>query len=185
MPKKCNPKSNKAKQPELYICNPETGRWVKRDGKKGREIIAKYGDLPAVQATEAPKPVKIAAPMKGNKVKPYGPYGDRPRASILLAAYMEAEGLSEEEALEKLKTTALTGWWEGQCNRLTDRHGIPVMSLRGEHADWSEEKCDEYWDDTTHRKLSDEQLHELGYLTEAQRDEQEAKLVTALEMDRK
>lgn len=38
----CNQTSPKAKDPD-YICNPESGLWVKKDGKKGQELIEKYG----------------------------------------------------------------------------------------------------------------------------------------------
>jgi hypothetical protein len=33
----CNKKNEKSKDPK-YVCNPETGRWVKRDGKIGKQM---------------------------------------------------------------------------------------------------------------------------------------------------
>ena len=40
--KTCNA-SNKKSKDDKYICNPETGRWVKIDGKIGKDLVAKYG----------------------------------------------------------------------------------------------------------------------------------------------
>ena len=40
--KPCNPKNKKSKLPE-YVCNPKTGRWVKRTGAIGIEVVKKYG----------------------------------------------------------------------------------------------------------------------------------------------
>ena len=40
--KPCNPKNPKSRLPE-YVCNPETGRWVKRTGATGIEVVKKYG----------------------------------------------------------------------------------------------------------------------------------------------
>lgn len=49
MPKPCNTKSSRAKDPE-YVCNPVTGRWVKKSGKVGQALSGK------------PAPTKPAAP---------------------------------------------------------------------------------------------------------------------------
>ena len=42
--KKCNPKLKKVGK----LCNPATGRWIKSDGKIGKNLVAKYG-LSAIQ----------------------------------------------------------------------------------------------------------------------------------------
>ena len=39
--KNCNQRNPKAEDPE-YVCNPDTGRWVKRSGVAGKAAIKKY-----------------------------------------------------------------------------------------------------------------------------------------------
>ena len=41
----CNPKLKSAKN-KNYICNPKTGRWVKKDGKIGKQLLSSREKIP-------------------------------------------------------------------------------------------------------------------------------------------
>src|SRR5437016_4738955 len=61
--KPCNSKDSKANDPQ-YICNPSTGRWVKRDGEIGKKIINIQAKGIPVQFTKIPITIKTALPSK-------------------------------------------------------------------------------------------------------------------------
>jgi hypothetical protein len=52
--KQCNPNGKNAKSPD-YICNPQTGLWVKKDGPTGRRIL---GSPKSIKHTTSVKSIK-------------------------------------------------------------------------------------------------------------------------------
>jgi hypothetical protein len=61
MPKQCNPKSDKAQQPDVYICNPATGSWVKKSGAIGKKLLASQTSPGPVAQPKVAQP-KVAQP---------------------------------------------------------------------------------------------------------------------------
>lgn len=60
--KECNKKSPKASDPN-YICNPKTGRWVKKDGLLGKKIRSNKKSAKKSAKQKSPKvSVKKSAP---------------------------------------------------------------------------------------------------------------------------
>ena len=65
MSKICNPNLDKALDPD-YICNPLTGKWIKKDGKLAKQLV-KDGILSKLPAKAPAKPkAKVKAPVKPN-----------------------------------------------------------------------------------------------------------------------
>ncbi len=87
MEKRCSEKSKYAKDPG-YICNPDTGRWVKKDGPTGKRILAQKAVVKA-----KPSPKKILFQKAVVKAKP------SPKKKIYLAKKMTK---SEVDRLSKL-----------------------------------------------------------------------------------
>ena len=61
MPKQCNPKSDKAQQPDVYICNPATGSWVKKSGAIGKKLLATQTSPGPVAQSKVAQPAQTTA----------------------------------------------------------------------------------------------------------------------------
>ena len=61
-------KTCKGRAPKGKICNPETGRWVKINGKIGKQILANQSPSPPQRSS--PRKKKISSPKKKKKSSP-------------------------------------------------------------------------------------------------------------------
>jgi hypothetical protein len=76
--KNCDPNNEKAKKPDEYICNEETGNWIKKSSAKGKAILKKLSQAPGVVAQQVPKQVPVAGLKPKKDCDPNNPKAKKP-----------------------------------------------------------------------------------------------------------